>query len=821
MGWGRSDHARPMGRTGQSVLGTLVLFALVLVGCSADSLQPRDGGPDAPASGSGGGAGGGGVGSGGTTGQGAAGGGGMTGPGAAGGGGGTTGLGAAAGGGGTTGLGAAAGGGIGGACQPDIAAQGGRGGLGGMPIATGDGGAGGADTSTTWCGADSGFPDDSSPPPDQGLGTLSLLAGAPGGPGRADGIGLSARFGGLGLSARFGGPRGIGSDGAGKLYVADSANRTIRQIDIATRAVTTLAGSNYDRPPGRAPCSIDGTAKAARFTTPVDVIPGGDGNLYVSDIDAHVIRKIDIANGAVTTLAGSPNVPGSTDGVGSAARFNGPGSLTTDRAGHLYVADTLSFTIRQVDLATGAVTTVAGSPLATGWCDRTGADARFGPISGLVSDRAGHLYVVDGYIRKVDLVTHAVTTEFGTDVLSPAGEGPRQRVFATAGGIEFDGVGALYVNGTGGVYRIEIATSTRTMLDNGSQNIDAIDLAIDGAGILYLIQSASSQIWTLGPASGAPTPFAGSVANPGFADGSGADARFFSPLAVATDGAGNIYIAEQLGHRILMIAAGTSSVTTLAGDPTYDGYESLDGVGAAARFASPVALVADEAGTTVYVSDSSGSFTIRKLTVATRTVTTLAGAFDQAGYDDGVGSAARFGGPSGLALDRHGNLFVIDDFAIRQVVVATGVVTTLAGAHVDSSPQDGVGADARFAGPLGIATDGEGTLYVADYDDVRTVDVPTATVSTVVVGVSGAQVGHYIALDAAASTLYVTYAGTIQKLDLATEAVTTVVGDLSRSEVLLGPLPGALGSADGIALLQTRDLVIPVRENAILTAHFF
>jgi sugar lactone lactonase YvrE len=644
-----------------------------------------------------------------------------------------------------------------------------------------------------------------------------LVAGKVGGRGRADGIGLAARFG---------RPQGIASDGAGKLYIADSLNRNIRQVDIGTGAVTTVAGSNYGGTGVvRTVCSIDGVGMGARFTTPFDVIPGGDGNLYVSDIDAHVLRKIDIATGTVTTLAGSPNAPGVADGVGPTARFNGPGSLTTDGAGHLYVADTANYTIRDVDLATGSVTTLVGSSLAKGWCDEVGAAARFGALSGLASDRAGHLFVVDGYIRKVDLRTRAVTTEFGTDRLTPPGEGPPVRDFAPRGGIAFDGMGSLYVSGPQSVYRISIATGARTRLDPG-QNVGATDLTTDGAGNVYLVDApnpvdAKSQIFRFDTARGVAVPFAGSSNSLESVDGSGTDARLASPWGVTTDRAGNIYLSELASRTIRMIAAGTNVVTTLAGDRFYDGTNLVDGVGAGARFYQPVALVADEGGSTLYISDSAASFTIRKLSIATRTVTTLAGVLGEAGDADGVGSAARFGSVGALALDRHGNLFVTDNGeTIRKIVVATGAVTTLVGSRATSESKDGVGTDARFAALFGMAGDGDNTLYVSDLDAIRKIDVPTATVTTPLSSGGGTCCGGNLALDGP-GTLYFSRSGAIRKLDLATKAVAIVVGDPSRGEVLLGPLPGALGGVSGIGLLPDHDLVIAVYENAILKAHLF
>ena len=445
------------------------------------------------------------------------------------------------------------------------------------------GGAGGAPPSTAWCGAGQGFPDDS-PPPDRGLGTLSLIAGALGGPGRADGIGLAARFR---------SPQGIASDGAGKLYVADSENRLIRQVDIATRAVTTLAGSYYVRG-SQGHCSMDGTGRAARFSKPADVVAGGDGKLYVSDIEAHVIRTIDIATGAVTTLAGTPDARGSTDGIGAAARFDGPSSLASDGAGHIYVVDKQNaatiggLIIRQIDVATGAVATLAGAA-----CSAVGAPVQFRKLTGLASAGAGLLYAVDeGFVYKIDLATGAVNTEFSW--YTPPGEGSSTPIYGDLRSVALDGRGRMYVGTIMGLLQVNLVARTVTV----ATNLIALDLATDSAGNVYIVSAgapSTDQIFRFAPTGGATAPFVGSTRNPSFADGSGADARFSSPLFVTTDGAGNIYVCDEGNHTIRMIAAGTNVVTTLAGTPGA-ARDNVDGIGAAARFFQLAAIVADEDG---------------------------------------------------------------------------------------------------------------------------------------------------------------------------------------------------------------------------------
>ena len=173
-------------------------------------------------------------------------------------------------------------------------------------------------------------------------GVVTTLAGSPGQTGSADGTGSAARF----YS-----PRGVAVDAAGNVYVADTFNDTIRKITPAG-VVTTLAGTAGQSG------SADGTGSAARFDDPDGVAVDGAGNVYVAD-SATTRSARSRPAGVVTTLAGTAGQAGSADGTGSAARFNDPDGVAVDAAGNVYVADTSNDTIRKITPA-GVVTTLAG-----------------------------------------------------------------------------------------------------------------------------------------------------------------------------------------------------------------------------------------------------------------------------------------------------------------------------------------------------------------------------------------------------------------------------------------------------------------------------
>jgi sugar lactone lactonase YvrE len=160
--------------------------------------------------------------------------------------------------------------------------------------------------------------------------------------------------------------------------------------------------------------SIDGIGAAARFFNPNDITSDGT-NLYVTDSFNNTIRKIVLATGAVTTFAGTSLAFGSKDGIGTAATFTELAGITNDGT-NLYVSDTTNKTIRKINIATANVTTLAGKVFALGSADGIGAAASFNIPYGLTSDDT-HLYVADIFnntIRKVVISTAAVTTLAGT-----------------------------------------------------------------------------------------------------------------------------------------------------------------------------------------------------------------------------------------------------------------------------------------------------------------------------------------------------------------------------------------------------------------------
>lgn len=241
-----------------------------------------------------------------------------------------------------------------------------------------------------------------------------------------------------GLPLYFNRPSGITTAG-NNLYVVNSGSNTISIVNITTKAVTTIGSTTAGSVDVNAPLATTDTTQA-RFNQPTGITTDGI-RLYVTDSGNHTIRQIDIATKAVSTVAGSSGSIGSSDGIQGAARFNVPNRITTDGAS-LYVTDFGNRSIRKVNIQTGTVSTLAGSsgPLGTdnGTIDGTGTAARFNQPNGITTDGT-KLYITDSYRNSIRVVH--TTTGVTSTMLIPVNS------LHTPIGITTDGV-SLFVTDT-------------------------------------------------------------------------------------------------------------------------------------------------------------------------------------------------------------------------------------------------------------------------------------------------------------------------------------------------------------------------------------
>ncbi len=661
---------------------------------------------------------------------------------------------------------------------------------------------------------------------------LSVLAGNPGASGALDGTGSGARF-------NF--PAGVAVDAtSGDAYVADYANQTIRKIT-AAGVVTTLAGSRGDIG------SADGAGNVARFNNPRGVAVDSAGNVYVADSGGGSIRRITSA-GVVSTLATGLNVPvavavsgsgasdvlyvveavahqvraytltgtslgivtgtgspGSANGTLAAATYNVPLGLAVDPGALdavatddvLYIADSDNTVIRKADRTSDAVTTLAGTVGAFGADDGDAATATFSYPTGvaLVGDSAtGFLYTVDNSghrVRKIDFTAGSASPNFVTTL---AGTG-------TAGND----------NGAG-------ATATFSQ---------PFGIAVNTAGDLLVTDYGSNVIRKIAAVTTAPTVsnFAGDPATRGSANGTGSAALFNYPRGVATDSAGNTFVADSLNHMIRMVTpAGVTS--TVAGLPGQIGGIGTDGPVASARFNNPAGVAVTADGNTVYVADYANN-AIRMINGGN--VSTIA--------DTGDGVA----GPRGVALSSDGSLLYVANtgsHTILEIDLLNSNTVTVIGGTTGSPGSLGDGAAATaatFNQPVAVAVDGTSYLYVSDAGNfrIRRIDLGNGNVEAFVGddGNAGTANGTGAAAQFnAVEGLIVDSAGNVYAADAVTHqvrkatpvgVVTTVVGS-SAIGVDPGALPGALNYPSGVAIDPTqpglRLVISDGVEHAILRA---
>ncbi|QEM67615.1 hypothetical protein FO488_05245 [Geobacter sp. FeAm09] len=326
----------------------------------------------------------------------------------------------------------------------------------------------------------------------------------------------------------------------------------------------------------------------------------------------------------VSTIAGSAGVTGTADGIGTAARFSIPNGMavSSDKT-TLYMTDYGSNTIRQLVLATGQVTTIAGIAGTSGSLDATGTAATFHYPHDIVTDGT-YLYVTDmgnHTIRKINIATKAVTTLAGKAGTAGTADG-------TASAATFNGPAGIAISGS----------------------------------TLYVTDANSNTIRQVDATSGAVTTIAGSAGTAGSANGTGTAATFNVPAGITTDGT-NLYVSDFNNNLIRTIVISSKAVTTLAGSTSY--YGSADGVGASASFYAPNGITTD--GTNLYVTDANNHI-VRKIVIASGTVTTIAGVAATSGSSDGSKNFARFYFPVGIASDGT-NLYVADanNSTIREI----------------------------------------------------------------------------------------------------------------------------------------------------------
>ena len=474
------------------------------------------------------------------------------------------------------------------------------------------------------------------------------------------GAGNYSGDGGLATNATLYDPTNIAFDSSGDLFIADTANNVVREVNASTGVISTVAGD------GAAGYAGDGDlATQAELNGPQGVAVDSAGDIFIADLYNSVIREVVKSSGDIITVAGNGTWGyAGNGGLATAAELRMPADVVLDSAGDLIIADSGNYVIREISADTAGritsastITTVAGTPRSAGYSGNgLAADAKLGWAYGIALDASGDLFVA----------------EYGNNVIRKISAGTAGRI--TSASTITTVAGTPQISGYSG--------------DSG-QAMDAelnypSAVAVDASGDLFIADTDNSVIREVTP-DGTITTVAGN-----YGDGAGYSgdtgqataAELNCPQGVAINAAGDLFVADN-GSLIRKVAASSGTITTFAGKPAVGGN---GGVATSAALLSPQGAAVDASGN-VFIADGADNV-VWEVNHLTGVITTIAGN-GTPGFsgDEGQATMAELNDPVGVALDASADLFIADagNNLIRKVDLSTGVITTVAGNYADGA----------------------------------------------------------------------------------------------------------------------------------------
>lgn len=544
---------------------------------------------------------------------------------------------------------------------------------------------------------------------------------------------------------------GMAVDAAGNLYIPDVGNCVVREVNAATGIISTVAGNGICAYAGD-----NGPALQAELNTPRAVAVDGAGDLYIADTANFTVREVMAGSGVIKTVAGTGangvlNVAGvGTSGTATAVSIGLVNGVTLDAAGDVYIADATNGVIWKVTAQTGQIAINAGEP-PTGAGACAAAANRLGdgcpatqatvPIAqyagGLALDAAGNLYVATGNgVREVVAGTGIMQDFAGQDTVtttakinSALGDGgpAAQAIFMRATGVTVLSNGnVLITDGGEGRIRQVAGGVITTVAGNGfagetgnggaatQAQVSVDGLVVTPSGDLLATSNYDNLIRVI-TADGTIHAFAGNGSTGYSGDRGAATAASFSiPAFAAVDATGDKTIVADWGNNAVRAITSAGAITTIAGG-NGAGYSGDGGAATAARLNSPGGVAIDATGD-IFISDSLNNV-VREVTPDG--VIHTYGGTGAAGYsgDGGAAAAAALRGPAGLALDASGDLYVADsgNHVVREVNKQTGTISTVAGnGSSGMAGLEGPATAAQLTTPYYLALDSAGDLFISD-----------------------------------------------------------------------------------------------------------
>jgi hypothetical protein len=476
--------------------------------------------------------------------------------------------------------------------------------------------------------------------------------------------------GGAATSAQLSQSFGVAVDGSGNVLIADTSNCVIRKVSSSTGHISTVAG---DFNLGCGYSGDENSATSAQLNQPYGVAVDGSGDIFMADFDNAVIRKVSAATGNIATFAGVsvPDPYHSGQMVGFKG-YSGDGylatdgelgflkdtpygaTLTTDRSGNIFIADTANNAIREISVSTGIMTTVAGDGVPGYFGDGgPAASARLFFPRDVAVDGSGNIFIMDTgncVIRKITAATGIISTVAGTP---PDSSGNYHCDFSGDGG-----------------------PATSAELYPIFLLIPAGGVAVDSFGNIFIADTGNGVIREVSAATGIINTVAGIPESVVVATGDGGpatSATLNNPYAVAVDRSGNIYIADTSDYAIREVMAINGNIYTVAGNMTLGpGFSGDGGPAGSAQIRDIFSLFLDPAGS-LFIPDAD-ECVIREVSGTTGIISTVAGTRNPTGDyfcgvsgDGGPALSALFDNPTAVAADTSGGLVVLDNSRVRTV----------------------------------------------------------------------------------------------------------------------------------------------------------
>ena len=569
----------------------------------------------------------------------------------------------------------------------------------------------------------------------------------------------SAGDGGPATAATLGYIWGLCADGYGNVYMADEAFNKVRKIN-SSGIITTYAGN------GGAGFSGDGgQATAAQTYLPSGVSIDAAGNLYICNYSNERVRKVN-SSGIITTIAGTGTAGFSGDGgLATAAKLYEPIGTGVDADGNLYISDYANLRIRKITNYNRPPRFILRPWQNLTVCENSGPDS----INALLSIRDSDLYQPESWAVLLPAAHGTVVCTYDTTstggVITPHGityapntgyAGLDTFKMTICDGYVFDTI-AIYVtvnpipsaiNGATSIAVTEYSlfscstaggswsSSNPGIVSIGATTGLATGISAGTAVITYTLPTGCINTTTVNvfPYAGMSIGTVAGNGTSGFSGDGGAAliAHLNNPYGVTEDVLGNFYIADTYNNRIRKVTP-SGTITTIAGT----GIPGSTGDGGAATLAllnGPISIVTDGNGN-FYFSDQVNQ-KIRKIN-ASGVISTIAGT-GVAGFsgDGGNATAAQMNNPTGITMDAAGNIFIADQYnqRVRKVNTA-GVISTVAGNGTSGFGGDGLAATAaELNTPDGVAVDGFGNVYIADFGNSRVREVSTSGIITTAAG---------------------------------------------------------------------------------------